>query len=179
MNNEKHFSNTQESLIYENITPYVEKEYEMLDLSEEQQTLLIIDVFLGQMSDPVIKKSKENNIKLTRVPRNTTNLFQLLDLTINGSAKAFLKKKFTKWYSSSISKQLEEGKSIEDIDVEWKVSILKPLHAKWINELYYYMNFEESHNIVSNGWKAAFITEAIEQETRDPEPFDTFFDINR
>ena len=118
MNNEKHFSNTQESLIYENITPYVEKEYEMLDLGEEQQTLLIIDVFLGQMSDPVIKKSKENNIKLTRVPRNTANLFQLLDLTINGSAKAFLKNKFTKWYSSSISKQLEEGKSIEDIDVE-------------------------------------------------------------
>ena len=47
MNNEKHFSNTQESLIYENITPYVEKEYEILDLGEEQQTLLIIDVFLG------------------------------------------------------------------------------------------------------------------------------------
>ena len=59
------------------------------------------------------------------------------------------------------------------------MSILKPLHAKWINELYYYMNFEESHKIVSNGRQAAFITEAIEQETRDPEPFDTFFDINR
>ena len=59
-----------------------------------------------------------------------TNLSQPLDLTANGSAKAFLKKKFREWYSSSISKQPEEGKSIEDIDVELKLSILKPLHAR-------------------------------------------------
>ena len=31
---------------------------------------------------------------------------------------------------SSISKQLEEGKSIEDIHIDFKLSILKPLHAK-------------------------------------------------
>ena len=45
--NEKHFSNTQESLKLtdEIITPYVEEEREMLDLGEEQQALLIIDVF--------------------------------------------------------------------------------------------------------------------------------------
>ena len=62
-------------------------------------------------------------------------LFQPLDLTVNSSKKASLKKKFTEWYSSSISKQLEEGKSIEGINVELKLSVLKPLHAKWINEL--------------------------------------------
>ena len=45
--NEKPFNNTQESLklINEITTPYVEKEREMLDLGEEQQALLIIDVF--------------------------------------------------------------------------------------------------------------------------------------
>ena len=45
--NEKPFNNTQESLklINEITTPYVEKEREMLDLREEQQALLIIDVF--------------------------------------------------------------------------------------------------------------------------------------
>ena len=43
-------------LIDEIITPYVEKEREMLDLGEEQQALLIIDAFPGQMTDPVIEK---------------------------------------------------------------------------------------------------------------------------
>ena len=64
---EKHFSNTQESLklIDEIITPYAEMEREMLDLGEEQQALLIIDVFSGQMTDPVFEELKENNIKLT------------------------------------------------------------------------------------------------------------------
>ena len=91
-------------LIDEIITPYVEKEREMLDLGEEQQALLIIDAFPGQMTDPVFEKLKENNIKLTRVSANITNLFQPLDLTVTSSAKAFLKKKFTEWYDSSFSK---------------------------------------------------------------------------
>ena len=63
--------------------------------------MLITDVFSGQMTDPVIEKLKENNIKLTRDPENMTNLFQPLDLTANGSVKAFLKKKFTEWHSPS------------------------------------------------------------------------------
>ena len=152
--NENHFSNTQESLklIEEIITPYVEKEHMMLDLGKGQPALLIIDVCSGQMTDPVIQKLKENHIKVTRVPPNIANLFQPLDLTVNGSAKAFMKKKFTEWYSSSIAKELDEGKPVEDIDVELKLSILKPLHAEWIKELYDYMTSEVSRGIISNGW---------------------------
>ena len=72
--NEKHFSKMQESLmlIVEIVTPYVEKEREILDLGD-------------------------NNIKLTKVPANMTNHFKPLDLTVNCSWKAFLKKKFTEW----------------------------------------------------------------------------------
>ena len=71
--NEKHFSNTPESLnlIDEIITPRVEKEREMLDLGKEYQALLVIDIFSGQMTDPVTEKLNENNIKMTRVPAKT------------------------------------------------------------------------------------------------------------
>lgn len=44
----------------------------------------------------------ENNIKLTIVPTNMTNLFQPLDLT------AFMKRKFKEWYSSSIATRLRK-----------------------------------------------------------------------
>ena len=77
-------------LIDEIITPYVEKEQKMLDLGQKQHSLLIINVFSGQMTDPVIEKLKGNIIKLARV-------HQLLDLIVNDSAKAFLRKKFTEW----------------------------------------------------------------------------------
>ena len=135
----------------------------MLDLGEERQALLIINVFSGQMTDLVIKKLTENNIKLTRIPANMANLFQSQDRTVNDSAKTILKNKFTEWYISSICKQIEEGKSIEDIDIKLKILILKPLHTKWIIELDDYMTSEEGCKIISNGWKAAFITEVIEQ----------------
>ena len=104
-----------------------------------------------------------------------TNLFQPLDLTVNGSAKAFMKRKFTEWYSSSIATQLDQGKSIEEVDVELKLSILKPLQANWIKELYDYMTSEEGREIISNVWKAATITEAIQKGTKDLESLDPFF----
>ena len=135
--------------------------------------MMIIDVFSGQMINLVTENLKGNNMKLTRVPVNMTNLFQPLELTINGFAKIFLKKKFAELYGSLISKQLEEEKSIEDINI-----VLKPLHAKWINEFYDYMASEESCKIISNHWKATFITEAIEQGTKDLEPLNMFFDID-
>ena len=39
------------------------------------------------MANPVLKKLKEHNILLTRVPENMTNVFQTLDLTVNGYFK--------------------------------------------------------------------------------------------
>ena len=104
-----------------------------------------------------------------------TNLFQSLDLTVNGS---FMKKKFTEWYSSSIAKQLDEGKAVEDIDVVLKLSILKPLHAEWIKELYDYMTSEEGLGIISNGWRAASITEAFLKGKKGLEPLDPFFTVD-
>ena len=63
------------------IISYAEKEREELNLEENQPTLLIIDVFSGQVTKPVIDKMTENNIKLVKVPVNMTRLFQPVDLT--------------------------------------------------------------------------------------------------
>ena len=66
--NEKPFSNTQVSLklLDEIIIPYIQREREMLQLPHDQTALLIIDVFSGQMTDPVIEKIRENSIKLVK-----------------------------------------------------------------------------------------------------------------
>ena len=64
-----------------------------------------------------------------------TNLFQLLDLNVNGAAKAILKRKYIEWYSGEISKALADGIALDDIEIKLKLSVLKPFQAKWIVEL--------------------------------------------
>ena len=116
------------------------------------------------MTEPVMEKMRENNIKLVRVPPNITNIFQPLDLTVYGAAKAYLKSKFTEWYFNSIVKQLDEGKIIEDIDVKLKKkNFFKLLHVEWIKDLYNYLTSEKNRTIISNVWKVAFITETTKR----------------
>ena len=61
--NEKHFSNTTESLklLDEIIIPYVISERERQQLDINHRALLLMDVFRGQMTEPVLKKLRENN----------------------------------------------------------------------------------------------------------------------
>ena len=135
--NEKHFSNTTESLklLDEIIIPYVISDRERQQLDINHHALLLMDVFRGQMTEPVLKKLRENNVFLVQVPANMTNLFQPLDLTVNGVGKAILKRKYTEWCSGKIAKALKDGMQLDDIDIKLKLLVLKPLQAKWIVEL--------------------------------------------
>ena len=54
--------------------------------------LLIIYVFQGQMTEPVLNILKEYNICLVIVPAIMTDIFQPLDLTVNRSVKSFFKR---------------------------------------------------------------------------------------
>ena len=94
--NPKHYSNTTESikLIKEIIIPYIEKERISLKPPKTQHALLIMDVFRRQMIEDVLTVLKDNNIFLVRVPANIAHIFQPLDLTINGTFKTFMRKKF-------------------------------------------------------------------------------------
>ena len=99
--NPKHYSNEQESIkvLEEIIIPYVKKERERLGMEKDQAALLIMDVFKGQMTSPVLKVLSNNNILLQYVAANFTYLFQPLDVQggPNGFVKRLMKRKFTDW----------------------------------------------------------------------------------
>ena len=107
-------------------SPFPERE--KLKSEPSQPALMILDVFSGQMITPVTMKLKENHIKYARVSANMTNLFQPLDLTLNRSAKAFMNRKFSEWYSLQVIKQLDIEKNCQEIEVKLLLSTLKPLH---------------------------------------------------
>ena len=117
---------------------------------------------------------KEYDIVMCQVPANMTHLFQLLHLTVNGSAKAFLTAKFTEWFSQKIGESLSEGKDLGDIDILLILSVLKPLHASWVVDLYKYLTTTKDKVVIENSWKKSGITEAIEGGYSKLQPLDPF-----
>ena len=161
--NPTHFSNAEESLKFLNevINPYVEKERLNLNLPKDQKALMIMDVFTGQMTEQVTKQYQDNNILVVNVPRNMTKYYQPLDLTVNGYCKSFLKRMFTRWYASQVSKQLANKVPVDEVQVKLQLSTMKPIHAGWIIDFYNEMTTTTGIDIIKSGWASAGITDAI------------------
>ena len=103
------------------------------------------------------------------VPNNMTHYFQPLDLTVNSVAKYFLKEKFELWYANEVKKQLDEGIEVYEINVPLKLSILKPIHGRWLLGLYDHLR--NNKEIIMKGFESAGITEAVTQELPNEDPF--------
>ena len=52
---------------------------------------------------------------------------------------------------------------MKDIDSSLKLSVVKPLHAKWLIEMYNHMTSSEGKGICLKGWKVAGILDATEK----------------
>ena len=115
--NPKHYSNEEESLKVLNdiVIPYLCVEKERLKLPPNHPTLLILDVFRGQMTERVLNLLKESNILFVKVPANMTHTFQPLDMSTNGWAKTFMKNKFALWYAEQIQIQLNDGVPLDEV----------------------------------------------------------------
>ena len=176
--NEKHFSNEKESLKFfeEIILPYIEKEREILG-SDSQRGLLIFDVFRGQTTDSFFEALKANNVIATKIPPNMTHLYQPLDLTVNKFAKDYTQQKFGEWFSRQINIGLENGQELDDIEIDYRLSVLKPLHAKWLISLYNHMSSQEGKEIIASGWKKSGIYDALKLGSKGLPPLDPFDDI--
>ena len=94
------------------------------------------------------------NIELVCVPANMTHFFQPLDLTVNGSAKKFMQNRFSKFYCNAVKAQIDSGKQIDEIDVDFRFTILKPLYAQWLISLYDHFTSERGSQIVKKGWES-------------------------
>ena len=102
-------------------------------------SLVIIDTIKGQDNEEVAKLCRENNCVLVIVPHNLTNKWQPLDITFNKPAKSFIKEKYNIWHTEQVTKQLNEVKDTADVEVSLNLSQVKPLHARWIFEMYKYL----------------------------------------
>ena len=108
---------------------------------------------------------------------NMVQLFQPLDLTVNKHCKSYLKRLFSEWYAQKIENQLSLGKKVEEIKIEFCLTILKPLHAKWLVEFYNEITSENGSSVIINGWKAAGIYDATKAWSSGLQSIDPLEDI--
>ena len=84
------------------IIPYVNKVKDDCDLPLEHRALVIFDWFRGQITDEFTAKLSANQLIYITMPPNCTDLLQPMDLSVNKSAKLFLKNEFENWYAAQV-----------------------------------------------------------------------------
>ena len=77
-----------------------------LNLPNDQKLLLIWDAFTGQNADAGKNRLSELNILTVNVPKNSTHLLQLLDLTTNTTFKNIERKEFSNYFTPIILKEI-------------------------------------------------------------------------
>ena len=114
---------------------------------------------------------------IVTVPNNMTHLFQPLDLTVNGHCKKFMKNAFAQWYMQQVDNALQVGKKLEDINTEFRLSVIVPLHAKWLVEYYNHISSEAGTKVIVNGFKLAGIYDAVRSGKSNLQSIDPFNDV--
>ena len=89
-----------------------------------------------------------------------------------------MKRHFTEWYAKQISDGINAGKDPVDIEVPVQLSVLKPLHAKWIIKLFNEMTSEAGKSVILNGWEKSGITDGIKLGKSKLTTLDPFHDMD-
>ena len=156
-----HWSNEQTMLRYVDtiLVPYVTATQQALHLDSTHPALTIFDVFSAHHCTALLEKLSANNILQVFVLASCTGELQPLDLTVNFTFKELMKAKFTKWYAQKITTALDEGKSIDDVEVRLNIAQIKPLHAKWLIDVH--SQLENKPELIFKGFTKAGIADVL------------------
>ena len=102
----------------------------------------------GQTTQKVLSLLEECHLMYVIVPPNCTDRLQPLDVSVNRSAKHFIRGKFESWYADRIMAQQGNGQDIQLVDL--RLSVVKPIGARWMIDLYDYLM---NPSIITHGFK--------------------------
>ena len=116
---------------------HIEKAKKDLNLTNDQNSVLIWDAFTGQNTDAVNNRLSELNIFIVNVPKNLTHLLQLLDLTTNAAFKNIERKEFSNHFTLTILKELIKDPNLDvmTISVDLRLTTLKPITLRHRKEI--------------------------------------------
>ena len=68
-------------------------------------------------------------------------------------------------YSKAVKQQLKSGTRLDDVEVDFRLSVLKPLHAQWLVKMYNFFTTERGKGVISKGWKKARLSGLLDGTT--------------
>ena len=105
---------------------------------------------------------RENKIVYKYVPNNMTDDFQVLDLIVNKWVKGIVMNEFSKCFAETLRKELDAGKSLDEISIKFKVTTMKSFHAKWAIDAFNQLSSFEEKKLILAGWNALEILNSLE-----------------
>jgi hypothetical protein len=155
---ENHWANeaTMVDYLKKILFPYIEKKRHELQLHEDYPALVLFDRFRGQCTERIFSLLETKHVLVAVVPANCTDRLQPLDVSVNKAAKENLRNQFQEWYSEQIFQQLQEDSETPPQPVDLRMSIVKPLSAKWMINLYDYL--KSNPDIIKSGFRHSGIT---------------------
>ena len=60
----------------------------------------------------------------------------------------------------------------QEIKVDVRISVLKPLHSSWITKFYDYMYIRTNPDIIIKGWRKSGIVHCLENKATKEGPFE-------
>lgn len=139
------------------LVPYVTKTRHELELAVDHYSLAIFDVFKAHRCDSVLRKLNDNNIHQVFVPAGCTSELQPLDVSVNQEFKAIMKNSFSRWYAEEVRQALDQGRELQDVKVDLRASLMKPLHANWL--MLAISNLQEKSDLIRSGFEKSGILE--------------------
>ena len=64
-----------------------------------------------------------------------------------------------------MQQQLASGKPIEGVEVDLKLTVIKPLHAQWLVNMYNYLTGPNGKRVILKGWKKAGVSGLLDSAT--------------
>ena len=136
------------------IIPYIEAVRDDMDLPLRQRALCIFDIYKAHQAEEVRGLLQKHNIQMVYVPASCNDKLQPLDVSVNGPFKQSMKSLFEDWYADEVAKQLEENE-VNDVNVDMRLSVVKPIHAKWLVQSLQKLSGEKE--LIKRGWVQAGI----------------------
>ena len=130
---------------------------------------MLFDVFKGQKTPAVIDLIDGYNCLSVFVPPDLTHIFQPLDLAINAKATRFLNEKSEASYSQKVTKLLSEGSDVYAANTTLDLSVMKPIHARWLISFYDHM--QNQVDLIKQSFYMASIYDAIAMPLPEEDPF--------
>ena len=158
--------------LHKAIFPYIKRRKEELKLEDNHKALVLFDVFKGQKTQAVIDLIDEYNCLSVFAPPDLTHIFQPLDFAINAKAKRFLNEKSEAWYSQQVTMPLNEGSDVCAINITLNLSVMKPIHARWLISFYDHM--QNQVDLIKQSFYMAGIYDAIAMPLPAEDPFINF-----